>query len=268
MPHQGTVAILTYHSIDDSGSVLSTAPRVFAEQMQILYELGSKVVPFSEVQHVLDGAPSSTPLVAITFDDGYQNVREDALPVLQRYGFTATVFLVTDYCGRTNAWPGLPLSIERRPLLRWSEIREMSEAGIAFGSHTRTHPDLRIIPKRDAEDELVGSKKAIEDAIGSVVNEFAYPYGVYNGFIRCLAAKYFSLAGSTTLGFARSLSDPFTLERIDMYYLQNPALFRHLFSMEARAYIGFRRYLRDLRQRAPRWLDRIGYNSYSYGPQQ
>ncbi|MFQ5853701.1 MAG: polysaccharide deacetylase family protein [Candidatus Binatia bacterium] len=261
MPHDRNIAILTYHSLDDSGSVLSTAPRLFADQMQTLYELGLKVVPLSEVQHVLDGGAGPKHLVAITFDDGFRSVYEYAVPVLQRYGYTATVFLVTDYCDRTNAWPGQPLSIERRPLLRWSEIREMSQSGIAFGSHTRTHPDLRIMTKRDAEHELVASKKAIEDAIGSAVNVFAYPYGVYDNFTRRLASTHFSLACSATLGFARSSSDPFALERIDMYYLQHPVFFRRLFSTEAHAYISFRRYLRSLRRRAPQWLDALGLNN-------
>ena len=255
MPHSMKIAILTYHSIDNSGSVLSTSHRIFAEQMRIMYEQGLKVVSLGEIQRVLDGAASPEHLVAITFDDGFRNVYELALPVLKSYGFTATVFLVTDYCDRTNAWPGLPLSIERRSLLRWSEIREMSEAGIVFGSHTLTHPDLRIMTKRDAENELVGSKKAIEDAIGCAVNVFAYPYGVFDNFIRCLASRHFSLACSVTLGFATSSSDPFALERLDMYYLQHPVLFRRLFSAEAHTYISFRRYLRDLRRHAPNdWI--------------
>ena len=260
MSYDRNIAILTYHSIDDSGSVLSTAPRVFAEQMQILYMMGLKVVPLSQVQHVLDDATSPKNLVAITFDDGYRNVREVALPVLQRYGFTATVFLVTDYCGRTNAWPGLPLSIERRPLLRWAEIREMSEAGIAFGSHTRTHPDLRNTIMHVIEDELTVSKKTIEDAIGCPVNTLAYPYGFYDDTVKRLAQAHFTLACSTTLGFARSGSDLFALERIDMYYLQRPALFRRLFTPEVGSYIGLRRTIRALRRRTSR---RMGWRLHN-----
>ena len=266
MPQARTIAILTYHSLDDSGSVLSTAPRIFAEQMQILYEADLRVVPLSDARRVLNGIAPAGDLVAITFDDGFRSVYEYALPVLQRYGFAATVFLVTDYCGRTNDWPSQPLHVERRPLLRWAEVREMSRAGVAFGSHTRTHPDLRMITRRDAEDELTASKKAIEDAIGRAVDIFAYPYGVYDDTIRCLVAAHFTLACSAIFGFARSGSDPHALERLDMYYLKRPTLFRHLFSPEMGVYLGPRRHLRNLRRRAPRWLNQLGHNRYSYGP--
>src|SRR5262245_46670162 len=137
MSRRGEVAILTYHSLDDSGAVLSTPPRIFAAQMQSLHERGIRVIPLSEVGQALSGQAGPEPLLALTFDDGFRNVYEYGLPVLQRYGFAATVFLVTDYSGAANAWPGQPAAVERRPLLGWAEVKEMSGAGIAFGSHTQ-----------------------------------------------------------------------------------------------------------------------------------
>lgn len=251
------IAILTYHSLDDSGSVLSVPPGRFTEQMRVLSGLGVRVIPLDQVRHELEGPRSSEPLVVITFDDGFRSVYEDALPVLQRYGFPATVFLVTDYCGRTNAWPSQPLAVARRPLLTWAEVREMSGAGITFGSHTRTHPDLRTLPSSGVEEELVISKKAIEDAIGRPVDTFAYPYGAYDDTIRHLAEEHFALACSTTLGFVRPVSDPFALPRLDMYYLRHPLVFRRLFSKELDLYIRLRGRLRRLRGQAPgRIVDR------------
>jgi peptidoglycan/xylan/chitin deacetylase (PgdA/CDA1 family) len=261
--HPGTIAILTYHSLDDSGGVLSTTPRVFAEQMRLIHELGATVVPLGEVGRALDGAAASENLVAITFDDGFSSVYEHGLPVLRRYGFPATVFLVTDYCGKTNDWPSQPSGVARRPLLRWAEVREMSEAGIAFGSHTRTHPDLRTVARRDAEQEMAASKKAVEDATGRPADTFAYPYGAFDDAVKRLAAAHFTLACSAVLGFARSGGDRHAVERLDAYYLQRPAVLRRLFSPEIGAYIGLRRRLRRLRRHAPRWLDRLGHGQYS-----
>ena len=246
--HPAPAAVLTYHSLDESGSVLSTAPRIFTEQMRILYELGVRVVPLAEIHQVLRTARDPEPMVVITFDDGFQSVYEHSLPVLERYGFPATVFLVTDYCGKTNSWPGQPPYIERRSLLQWSEIKEMNTTGITFGSHTRTHPDLRTLAARDAEEELVASKKAIEDATGRSVDTFTYPYGAYNDTVKRLTQAHFAVACSTTLGFIKQDSDVLTLERLDMYYLRRPALFRWLFSRPMGAYIGLRRYLRELRR--------------------
>ena len=240
------IAILAYHSLDDSQSVLSTSPGVFAEQMRTLHELGREVISLGQVA-CEQAHQRREDAVVITFDDGFRSVYENALPVLQRYRFPATVFLVTDYCEKTNSWPGQPAYIEQRPLLRWSEVKEMSDAGVTFGSHTRTHPDLRRLPGHKAAEELTGSKQIIEDATGRPADTFAYPYGSYDDEVMRLAREHFQLACSTVLGFVTPGSDRFALERLDMYYLQSPALFRRLFSPALGAYIGARRALRRLR---------------------
>jgi peptidoglycan/xylan/chitin deacetylase (PgdA/CDA1 family) len=249
----GTIAILAYHSIDNSGSVLSTSAEAFREQMDVLNELGVRVLALEEVRAVrMDGSTGAA--VVITFDDGFRNVCENGLPVLQRCGYPATVFLVTGYCGRANSWPGQPNHIVQRPLLSWSEIRELRSAGIALGSHSVTHPDLTAVSIREADEELAASKKAIEDVVGDAVEAFAYPYGSYNDVVRRLASKHYALACSTELGFVDSTSDLLALERLDMYYLRHPALFRQLFTRKVAAYLRCRRLGRGLRQRIPAWL--------------
>jgi peptidoglycan/xylan/chitin deacetylase (PgdA/CDA1 family) len=242
------IAILCYHSIDDSGSVLSTPPDLFAEQMRILSEMGVNVVPLANVRDVLEKSDISEPQVVITFDDGFMNLYEYGFPLLSRYGFPATVFLVTDFCGNWNDWPGQLQGIERSPLLGWREIREMNIAGVTFGSHTRTHPDLRKLTPERVEEEMVSSKKTIEDAIGHSVDSFAYPYGVYNETIRNSARRFFSIGCSTNLDFVRQGSDPLALERLDMYYLRHTSAFRHLFSRKTGRYIRIRRGLRNFRR--------------------
>jgi len=244
-------AILAYHSLDDSGSVLSTSPRIFAEQMRILSELDADIVSINEISKRMIRADASKPMIAITFDDGFRNIHEHALPVLQRYRFPATVFLVTDYCGGMNSWPSQPLGIPYQALLDWNQIKEMSRAGIEFGSHTRTHRHLTTIPNREAEEELVSSKRDIEDAIGRPVDTFAYPYGSYDDRVKELARMHFMLACSTSLDFVHSGSDLFALERLDMYYLRRAGLLRHLFSPAFGSYIHLRRRMRGLKERMP-----------------
>jgi peptidoglycan/xylan/chitin deacetylase (PgdA/CDA1 family) len=242
------IAILVYHSLDQSCSVLSTSPSIFAQQMRILYETGVKVVSLSEVANAIQTCSTRTNEVVITFDDGFRNIYDHALPVLRTYGFPATVFLVTDYCEKTNSWPGQTVRLDREPLLRWREIQEMSRAGISFGSHTRTHPDLRNLSIDEVEEELVSSKETIAHATGHPVDTLAYPYGAYDVAVRNLAQQHFRVACSTHLDFVKQDSDLFALERIEMYYFQSPLLFRHLFSPATRAYLGIRKYLRLLRR--------------------
>ena len=244
-------AILTYHSIDESGSVLSTSPRRFAEQMGILAELGAEVVSLQELARRMNENSRAGIAVAITFDDGFKNVYEQGLPILRQYRFPATVFLVTDYCGGMNSWPSQPASIVPQPLLSWAEIKEMSQAGITFGSHTRTHPNLTAVSPRAAEDELVGSKQSIEDALGVAVDAFAYPYGAYHDRVRELTRAHFALACSTKLGFVHSGSDRFALERLDMFYFQRVSLMRRLFSLSGWGYVHARAIMRGLRARLP-----------------
>jgi len=124
----------------------------------------------------------------------------------------------------------------------------MSRSGISFGSHTRTHPNLKQLPIQEAEEELVASKKAIADATGRPVDTLAYPYGAYNAAVRHLATRHFRLACSTHLGFVKQDSDLFALERIEMYYFQSLPIFRHLFSPVTGAYVGLRNQLRRVRR--------------------
>src|SRR5215831_16583733 len=99
---QFPIPILTYHSIDDSGSVISTSPEVFRRQMECLHALNCKVISLKEFARVInEGAGLPRRTVVLTFDDGFRNFAAEAFPVLRRYGFQATVFLVTDTAGAT-----------------------------------------------------------------------------------------------------------------------------------------------------------------------
>jgi len=237
-------AILTYHSLDDSGSVISVSPRRFARQMDALAASGVKVVPLAEL---LSTGP---PAVALTFDDGFCNFAEAAAPLLARHGFPATVFLVTDYCGGRNDWPSQWPGIPILPLMDWSTIRELSQHGIDFGAHTATHPNLARLDPAKARDEILGSKKRIEDATGRRVTSFAYPYGAMSETARRAVAEHFAAGCSTRLGWVDAASAPEALERLDVYYL-SLYLLGHLFGAPARWYLAARGALRDWRgQRA------------------
>ncbi len=246
------IPILTYHSIDDSGSVVSTSAQKFREQVRHLSEEGFRVMTVGEVVACLrNDTPVPERAVSIAFDDGYGNVFTDAYPILQEYGFTATVFLITDYCGRHSDWPGNLPTLARRPLLSWPQIGEMRQNGIEFGAHTRTHPDLTLLARPQLVDEISQSKSEIEDRTGSAVKTFAYPYGRHNNEVRAVVQEHFDGACSTDLGRVGLGSDLYLLRRFDMYYLSRPSLFRKLETAELNAYLQLRQALRGLRQFLP-----------------
>lgn len=239
-----SLIVLTFHALDEQGSVISFSPRLFKQGMAQLYQRGFKSLDISDAARYL-GRDTSPPerSFAITFDDGYQSVYQEAFPVLQRYGMTATVFLTTGK-KRDERLP----SMEGRPMLSWGEIQEMHQAGISFGAHTLTHPDLTRLPLNLIESEIVGSKSAIEDALSSAVGTFAYPYGRYDTRSRELVSRHFLCACSDRLGLCRSDSDPYALERVDAYYLRSPRLFQTMLSRWFPIYVGARSIPRRLRR--------------------
>ena len=241
--NRGGSAILAYHSLDDSGSVISTPPCLFRRQMEFLASSGIPVVALNQVLE----RPGS---VSITFDDGVHNLLEHAIPVLERNRLTATIFIVSGYCGRLNRYPseGRGL-VPELPLLTWEEITALPRL-ISVGAHTITHPNLTRLPTEECERELRECQDEIEQHLGRAVRWLAYPYGTSSPRVRYLAGRYFDLAVGTSLRFVSARSNHLDLPRIDAYYLRGRFPLERLFTGAGRAYIAFRNLLRGFRQLA------------------
>ncbi len=240
--------VLTYHSIDDSQSVISTPPAVFTRQMEYLWQQGYQTISAAELVAAIQGSfkpPEKS--VLLTFDDGYENLYSEAFPVLERLRFKAIVFLITDYCGKLNEWSDGAASLARRQMLSWSQIKEMSKYNIEFGAHTATHADLTKLTPTQAAEEMVKSKVTIQEVLGLESRTFAYPYGKMNALVKETAQQHFAAAFSTRLGKVNRLCDLHLIRRVDMYYLQNEAIFRALSSTPFDWYLGLRQALRDVK---------------------
>ncbi len=243
------IPILTYHSIDESGSVISTGAATFRQQMKFLKEANFNVVSLGNlIKNFSENKVQLAKTIALTFDDGFQNFYAEAFPVLEECGFTATVFLVTNYCEKHNDWEGNLPTLERSKLMSWSEIKELHNHGIEFGAHSLSHPDFTKIPLEEVKRELVESKKVIEDKLGSAVETFAYPYGRFNTNVKKLTAQYYAAACSTNLGKVQKRSDFYSLERVDTYYLKDARIFRSLESVSFDYYLHFRQAMRKFKQ--------------------
>lgn len=231
-------AILTYHSLDDSGSVISMAPEVFRDQMQWLAESGIPVLPLAQAWQ----SPGS---VALTFDDGAVNFADHAVPVLERFGFPATVFVVSGLCGKRSEWT-TENDIPVLDLMSWEELRGLPSS-VEVGSHTVRHRNLTRLPEAEVEEELRISRMEIEDHLGRAVRSFAYPYGAANRGVMRMAAGHYRIACGTRLQFVTPKSRPEHVPRLDVYYLRRAWWFRRFHRFPGRAYLALRDFIREFR---------------------
>jgi peptidoglycan/xylan/chitin deacetylase (PgdA/CDA1 family) len=181
--------ILFYHRVSSDRDELAVPPRRFRDQMACLANLGVEVVDVVEAATRLHGDPSRyTDLVGLSFDDGYKDVADEALPILERHGFRATVFVASGLIDRT-----VPLAWYRHgqpPLLRWPEIANLDSAGsLRFEAHSVTHRNLVALSDDDVRFELTESKRVLESHIGRDVVAFSYPGGVMTERERAFARE-------------------------------------------------------------------------------
>jgi peptidoglycan/xylan/chitin deacetylase (PgdA/CDA1 family) len=156
--------------------------------------------------------------VVITFDDGYVNVLRHALEPLAATGFTAVQYLVADLLGRCNEWD-VALGEAAEPMLDAGQVRQWLAAGHDIGSHTRTHPYLTRIPLAQAREEIVASKRKLEDLFHRPIEHFCYPYGDWNDAVRDLVAEAgYRTACTTQPGVNDADSSPLALKRVTARY--------------------------------------------------
>lgn len=194
--------ILRYHQITGNGAPegppgCAMPVSQFERQMCYLEKHGYRCLPLVELlQSSGEGLPWRKKTFALTFDDGYEDFLTQAYPILRRYGFTATVFLVTDLVGGQSRWEGE----SGTSLLTWEQVTDLHDRGISFGSHTCTHRRLPCLPGEQIWHELTTSKACLEAKLGHGIQLLAYPYGESNSEIHriAVAAGYSAACGVDT----------------------------------------------------------------------
>ena len=176
-PGEVTVPILLYHHIGYSqkDSLYYVSPEEFEKQMNLLYQWGYRTITVEQLAEAIQrGAQLPNRPILLTFDDGSETVYTDALPIMQKYGFTGTAYIVYNYIGA-----GLFMDRE--------EVRELYAAGWEIGSHSVSHLELPSRPGKQ-EDEIVSSRRRLESYLDLPVLSFAYPFGAYDsdslGFVK------------------------------------------------------------------------------------
>lgn len=172
------VPILLYHSIapfEVSGIWVSKMR--FENQIRWLYRKGFKSIKPQDL--FSNELPQKA--VLITFDDAYDNLYEEGVPVLLKYGFSATIFVVSGYAGKKNTWDA---GFSRRRHMNWERLEELSDLGFEICSHTHTHRDLTRLPMDEVKMEMELSKKTIQEMIGKPVEFLSYPFGRHTKTVR------------------------------------------------------------------------------------
>ena len=217
------IPILTYHQIATPPASpspfrsLSVPLTHFESQMGWLKRLGYQGLSMSELMPYLRGERLGK-VVGITFDDGYLNNLQAALPVLERFGFTSTVYAVSKRLGQSNVWDQ-EMGVPESALMSESELKAWSRAGQEVGSHTRHHVRLLQCNEDQAREEIVISKAELEELLGCAVTQFCYPYGEFNSTHLRLVQQAGYTAATTTVRSRESVgprasADWFSLSRV------------------------------------------------------
>jgi peptidoglycan/xylan/chitin deacetylase (PgdA/CDA1 family) len=221
--------VLCYHALSDQWPAdLSTTPREFTRQMELLAARGYRGTTFAEAVRAQPGDR----LVAVTFDDAFRSVLDHARPVLDRLGFAASVYAVTGRSGDdrplawdgTDRWLGGPHEGELEPM-GWDQLAELAAAGWEIGSHTATHPHLTRLGDAELDRELSVSRAVIEERLGRPCPTLAYPYGDVDERV-VAAARRAGYDAAGALPSALAGADPLRWPRIGIYHADRGVRYR------------------------------------------
>ena len=235
-------AIITFHSIDMSGSVLSYSPKAFACLLDALDESSLPVLSLGELLRAKTGKG-----IAITFDDGMRSLFTAALPILRDHAVPAHLYLTTGSVGKNNRWPTQPEDAPGFDMLTWNEIEQLHDAGVSIDSHTHNHPDMRKLGSEEMQQECEAADELIEKRLGRRPQYFAYPYGYKNNTVCDFARSRYKAAVTTELKILDGNEDTARLPRLDSYYLQGQWMQGNLDTSLSRIYLSLRGLMRTLR---------------------
>jgi peptidoglycan/xylan/chitin deacetylase (PgdA/CDA1 family) len=210
--------ILCYHNVafappEARFKLLYVSPHKFERQLWTLRRLGLRGVSMGEgIERLRNGTARGC--VALTFDDGYADTLTAAAPLMRRYGFAATCYVVSGALGAHNRWDAQYLQ-ETKPLMTRPQLDQWLAAGMEVGSHSCSHPRLHTLPREAARDEIAESRVALRNMLGVSIEHFAYPFGDFTAdTVELVRGAGYTSAVTVLPGVARVADDPLRLPRI------------------------------------------------------
>ncbi|OGJ87500.1 MAG: hypothetical protein A2487_06185 [Candidatus Raymondbacteria bacterium RifOxyC12_full_50_8] len=207
--------VLTYHHIHGGPGLLATrtSRASLEKQLHALKERNIRSLSPGEFFAQRKGEGKGS--ILITFDDCYATVADSALPLLASVGYTASLFVISDYIGRPNTWD---VRLSHATHMTEEHIRKAIARGFTIGSHTKTHRDLTALSPDELTEELLGSRRRLEETFGIQVKYLAYPFGRYNYRVK-EAARACGYEGAFTINrpICQRARDPFAVPANGIY---------------------------------------------------
>ncbi|MBX7151356.1 polysaccharide deacetylase family protein [bacterium] len=206
IPEQNNIPILVYHKIDNrmDFGISSVTPNMFELHIKELYNLGFQCIGISESFN----QSSKIKGCCIVFDDAYENVYINAFPILKKYGFTATIAVITDFVGKNNSWD-VHFGYKFKHAT-WEQLKVLVENGWEIASHTCSHRSLTMLQRNEIKNEVLDSKIELQNRLNIAVRHLVYPFGRFNNKIMQITAAsgYNSAAGFKTSSYGNQYCLP------------------------------------------------------------
>jgi peptidoglycan/xylan/chitin deacetylase (PgdA/CDA1 family) len=174
---------LCYHSVADGGPPFLSVPvDVFEHQMHVFRRIGLKNGTLEDLRDLAEGRRLDAPRAFLTFDDGFADNHDIALPIMQEHGFLPWVYVLPPRLDDAGplAWPEVAERQQRHPdvmrSMDWAQVERMAEAGAHIGSHTLSHPRLSRLDPEPLREELLESRRRVAERLGACTT-IAYPFG-------------------------------------------------------------------------------------------
>lgn len=221
-PSKVSIPVLNYHSVTiDPGNVVVISPAKLLEQMKYLHDHGYNPISLTTFIGLIENESGLTvpeKPVLLTFDDGYVDNLEEAMPILAKYDFPATLFMS----------PGM---VDHDGYLNWEQVEKLHEAGWDIQPHGMTHPHLPRLSAEQQALEITEARKLIEEKLGTQADVFCYPYGEYNQTtLKLLQDHGFRYAFTIEQGYTTNHQSPYLLKRLFINGEENLKAFIHKLS--------------------------------------
>ena len=170
-----SIPVLMYHSISRDNNRISVSVTNFKKQMKLMSLLGYKGYSLNKIN-----SKTSKKKIIITFDDGYENIFTEAMPVLKKFNFSATCFIVNKKIGYFNDWDKNQKNFKKKKLMNKKQINTWINNGFEVGSHTMNHYNLKYLSNDQKKYQILKPKQFFKTNYGINIQSFSYPFGCYN----------------------------------------------------------------------------------------